>query len=102
VPLERLEAQICELAGHLAAATCRFLLALGRRRQAPNAAIRRAARERDHGRCGFSGCESRRADLHHLVYWARGGRTDLANLLVRQYLEHAPRRTGPIPIPIQV
>ncbi len=29
VPLERLEAQICELAGHLAAATCRFLLLLG-------------------------------------------------------------------------
>jgi Domain of unknown function (DUF222) len=28
-PLERLEAQICELAGHLAAATCRFLLLLG-------------------------------------------------------------------------
>ena len=29
VPLERLEAQICELAGHLAAATCRFLLLVG-------------------------------------------------------------------------
>src|ERR1700730_16757951 len=29
VPLERLEAQICELAGHLAAATCRFLILLG-------------------------------------------------------------------------
>jgi hypothetical protein len=28
VPLERLEAQICELAGHLAAATCRFLVLL--------------------------------------------------------------------------
>ena len=28
VPLERLEAQICELAGHLSAATCRFLVAL--------------------------------------------------------------------------
>ena len=27
-PLERLEAQICELAGHLAAATCRFLMLL--------------------------------------------------------------------------
>ncbi len=27
--LERLEAQICELAGHLAAATCRFLVLLG-------------------------------------------------------------------------
>src|ERR1700748_1835980 len=26
VPLERVEAQLCELAGHLAAATCRFLL----------------------------------------------------------------------------
>jgi Domain of unknown function (DUF222) len=29
VPLERLEAQICELAGQLAAATCRFLVLLG-------------------------------------------------------------------------
>ena len=28
VPLERLEAQICELAGHVAAATCRFLVLL--------------------------------------------------------------------------
>ena len=28
MPLERLEAQICELAGHLAAATCRFLVLL--------------------------------------------------------------------------
>jgi len=28
VPLRRLEAQICELAGHLAAATCRFLVLL--------------------------------------------------------------------------
>jgi hypothetical protein len=29
VPLERLESQICELAGHLAAATCRFPILLG-------------------------------------------------------------------------
>src|SRR6516165_4978959 len=29
VPLEWLEVQICELAGHLAAATCRFLVLLG-------------------------------------------------------------------------
>ncbi len=28
LPLERLEAQICELAGHLTAATCRFLVLL--------------------------------------------------------------------------
>jgi hypothetical protein len=29
IPLERSEAQICELAGHLTAATCRFLVLLG-------------------------------------------------------------------------
>jgi len=29
IPLERLEAQICDLAGHLTAATCRFLVLLG-------------------------------------------------------------------------
>jgi len=29
VPMERVEAQICELAGHLAAATCRFLAGQG-------------------------------------------------------------------------
>src|SRR5690349_410696 len=28
VPLERLEAQLCEVAGHLAATTCRFLVLL--------------------------------------------------------------------------
>jgi hypothetical protein len=28
-PLEWLETQICELAGHLTAATCRFLVLLG-------------------------------------------------------------------------
>jgi HNH endonuclease len=57
------------------------VLALGRRRRRPGAAIRRAARERDHGRCRFPGCESRRVDLHHIVYWANGGRTDLGNLI---------------------
>src|SRR6185437_9340838 len=41
----------------------------------------RAARERDHGRCRFPGCESRRADLHHIQHWVNGGPTDLANLI---------------------
>jgi len=57
------------------------VLALGRRRRKPNAAIRRAARERDHCRCRFPGCESRRVDLHHIVHWINGGRTDLENLI---------------------
>jgi hypothetical protein len=57
------------------------VLALGRRRRRPNGAQRRAARERDKGQCRFPGCKSRRADLHHIVYWANGGRTDLDNLI---------------------
>ena len=57
------------------------VLALGRRRRRPSSAIRRAARERDHGRCRFPGCESRRVDLHHIQHWVNGGRTDLENLI---------------------
>ena len=57
------------------------ILRLGRRRRRPNAALRRAARERDKCRCRFPGCESRRVDLHHIVYWSHGGRTDLGNLV---------------------
>src|SRR6185312_14458832 len=55
------------------------VLALGRRR--PGSAIRRAARDRDHGRCRYPGCESRRTDLHHIQHWASGGPTDLDNLI---------------------
>ena len=57
------------------------LLDLGRRRRRPNAALRRAARERDTCRCRFPGCESRRVDLHHIQYWSNGGRTTLGNLV---------------------
>jgi hypothetical protein len=57
------------------------LLDLGRRRRRPNAALRRAARERDTCRCRFPGCESRRVDLHHIQYWSNGGRTSLDNLV---------------------
>jgi hypothetical protein len=57
------------------------ILDLGRRRRRPNAAIRRAARERDKCRCRFPGCESRRIDLHHIQYWNHGGHTKLENLV---------------------
>jgi len=57
------------------------LLDLGRRRRRPNAALRRAARERDTCRCRFPGCESRRVDLHHIRYWSNGGCTKLDNLV---------------------
>ncbi len=49
------------------------VLALGRRRRRPNAAMRRAARERDRCRCRFPGCESRRVDLHHIQHWSPDG-----------------------------
>jgi Domain of unknown function (DUF222)/HNH endonuclease len=57
------------------------ILDLGRRRRRPNAALRRAARERDKCRCRFPGCESRRTDLHHIQYWSHGGHTKLTNLI---------------------
>jgi 5-methylcytosine-specific restriction endonuclease McrA len=57
------------------------ILDLGRRRRRPTSALRRAARERDHCRCRYPGCESRRTDLHHIQYWANGGRTSLDNLV---------------------
>jgi hypothetical protein len=57
------------------------LLNAGRRSRKPPPALRRAARERDRHRCRFPGCQSRRIDLHHIVFWANGGETNLANLI---------------------
>jgi hypothetical protein len=57
------------------------LLDVGRRSRKPTKALRRAARERDHCRCRYPGCESRRVDLHHIKHWINGGRTCLENLL---------------------
>ncbi len=57
------------------------VLDVGRRRRRAPAALRRAARERDHCRCRYPGCESRRIDLHHIQYWSHGGRTSLKNMI---------------------
>jgi hypothetical protein len=53
----------------------------GRKRRHATTAQRRAARDRDHNRCRFPGCESRKVDLHHIRHWASGGPTTLDNLL---------------------
>jgi len=58
------------------------LLDVGRRHRRATAALRRAVRDRDHGRCQFPGCNSRRTDIHHIIAWARGGTTSLANLIL--------------------
>ena len=57
------------------------VLNVGRRTRKPSAALRRAARERDRYGCRFPGCESRRIDLHHIVFWANGGQTRLSNII---------------------
>jgi hypothetical protein len=57
------------------------ILAVGRRTRTPSPALRRAVRDRDHYRCRFPGCQSRRVDLHHVRHWANGGETSQDNLL---------------------
>jgi hypothetical protein len=57
------------------------VLSVGRRTRTPSPALRRAVRERDHYRCRFPGCQSRRVDLHHVQHWANGGETAQDNLL---------------------
>ena len=57
-------------------------LMLGRRTRTPSAAMVRALRRRDRT-CRFPGCERvRYTDAHHVVWWSRGGRTDLVNLVL--------------------
>ena len=65
------------------------VLDVGRRRRTIPTALRRALRLRDRG-CRFPGCTNRHVDGHHVVPWARGGATTLANLcsLCRRHHTH--------------
>jgi hypothetical protein len=56
-------------------------LALGRSRRDPSDAQRMEIRRRDKG-CRFPGCgHTEFTDVHHVVHWVDGGRTDLDNLV---------------------
>ena len=56
-------------------------LSVGRRTRTISPAMRRALRSRDTG-CRFPGCDHRRfLHAHHIHHWARGGRTELENLV---------------------
>jgi hypothetical protein len=58
------------------------VLDVGRKTRVISTAMRRALRFRDKG-CRFPGCTNTRwVDAHHIVHWVRGGRTDLANLIL--------------------
>ncbi|MGH2539268.1 MAG: DUF222 domain-containing protein [Actinomycetota bacterium] len=57
-------------------------VAFGRTRREPSAAMMRQLRHRDRG-CRFPGCGSTAfANAHHIVWWSRGGSTDLENLVL--------------------
>ena len=57
-------------------------LALGRISREPSAAMLRQLRYRDE-ECRFPGCGARQfTQAHHIVWWRRGGTTDLANLVL--------------------
>lgn len=56
-------------------------LSVGRRRRTVPPALRRALRSRDGG-CRFPGCTNTKfLHAHHIRHWARGGPTDLDNLV---------------------
>lgn len=56
---------------------------LGRSRHDPSPALRQLIATIDGERCRFSGCtRRRRLHAHHVTPWARGGPTDLANLVL--------------------
>ncbi len=56
-------------------------LSLGRTRRDPSDAQRMEIRRRDKG-CRFPGCSyTEFTDVHHVVHWVDGGRTDLDNLV---------------------
>jgi len=58
------------------------VLGLGRTSREPSAWMVRQVRYRDR-ECRFPGCGAHRfTEAHHIVWWGRGGRTDLDNLLL--------------------
>ncbi len=63
-------------------------LRMGRITRDPPASIVRALRHRDR-ECTFPGCGMRRfTQAHHVVWWSRGGRTDIENLVLVCHFHH--------------
>ena len=57
------------------------VLDVGRRTRTVPSALRRALEARDRG-CRFPGCGLRFTDAHHIVHWADGGKTVMANMVL--------------------
>jgi hypothetical protein len=61
----------------------------GRRSRAVPPSLRRAVVHRDGNRCVIDGCDSRsRLQVHHVVPWSHGGRTDPSNLITLCWYHH--------------
>ena len=63
------------------------VLDVGRRTRRIGRRLREALRRRD-GRCQFPGCDRLATQAHHIVHWADGGPTDLANLISLCWCHH--------------
>jgi hypothetical protein len=57
------------------------ILNAGRGRYQPNLLQRRAVLARQHGVCAAPGCNHTHLEIHHVVWWSLGGRTDLDQLI---------------------
>ncbi|MGC8512157.1 MAG: DUF222 domain-containing protein [Acidimicrobiales bacterium] len=56
------------------------VLDVGRKRRSVSRLQKLALQRRD-GHCQYPGCNRTRTDAHHIVHWADGGPTDMANLI---------------------
>jgi hypothetical protein len=89
VPLETAQRLACDCAvGRVVMRGPSEVLDLGRRERLVPPALRRALDIRDRG-CAWPGCDrpAEWCDAHHIVWWERGGATDLENccLLCRRH-----------------
>jgi hypothetical protein len=83
MPPEALQRLACDARVQVIAETdAGDAVAFGRARREPSASMLRQLRHRDRG-CRFPGCGSTAfANAHHIVWWSRGGTTDLENLVL--------------------
>ena len=87
---ETLEAMICSASVEVIASSSDGIpLNIGRRSRVVSPKLRRFVTHRDGGACTADGCTSRyRLEVHHIVPWSQGGRTDADNLTTLCWFHH--------------
>ncbi len=81
VPMEAIRRMCCDGRVQLVTRDEDGVLGVGRVQRTIPPWLRRLARERDGG-CRFPGCgRTYWTQIHHIIHWARGGPTDLDNLI---------------------